>query len=126
MQFSRQQQQQWQRQRCSVRLFSQVTAEAILPDASTAIPLVATCTFTITILDVNNHGPVFQLSSYEIALATNEPVGHTVMTLEAIDLDEGENGTVLYNMFDESDKYFRVDENSWRCHSEANPYITVL
>lgn len=77
----------------------QVTAEALLPSNSTAIPLVATCTFTVTILDVNNHGPNFQLQEYKKALKNDLKVNDLVMTVEALDPDEGENGTVYYEQY---------------------------
>ncbi|XP_074937402.1 cadherin EGF LAG seven-pass G-type receptor 1 isoform X1 [Phalacrocorax aristotelis] len=60
-----------------------------------------------------NSPPQFQLPSYQVSIAENEPAGTPVIVLRAQDPDEGEAGRLTYSMealFDErSNDYFSID-----------------
>lgn len=52
----------------------------------------------IDIEDVNNNAPEFTQTSYKASVNENVPVGTSVLTVNAIDLDGGENGYVTYSI----------------------------
>lgn len=52
----------------------------------------------ITVLDINDCRPRFTERVYNTSVFENEPSFTSVITVKAIDLDEGENGVVLYTM----------------------------
>lgn len=52
----------------------------------------------VTILDVNDYRPRFTERVFNTSVFENEPSGTSVITVRASDLDEGENGAVLYSM----------------------------
>lgn len=52
----------------------------------------------MTILDINDYRPRFTERVYNTSVFENEPSGTSVITVRATDLDEGENGAVLYRM----------------------------
>lgn len=52
----------------------------------------------MTILDVNDYRPRFTERVFNTSVFENEPSGTSVITVRAVDLDEGENGAVLYSM----------------------------
>ncbi|KAM9376008.1 uncharacterized protein KZ484_008502 [Pholidichthys leucotaenia] len=51
----------------------------------------------VNVLDVNDNSPVFSKDIYTAMLYENSPVGTTVMQVNATDLDEGQNGEVVYS-----------------------------
>uniref|UniRef100_A0A8C7DLN5 FAT atypical cadherin 1 n=1 Tax=Oncorhynchus kisutch TaxID=8019 RepID=A0A8C7DLN5_ONCKI len=52
----------------------------------------------INVIDVNNNAPVFQQPSYRGNVNENVPVGTSILTVSASDMDEGENGYVTYTI----------------------------
>ncbi len=60
-----------------------------------------TTTVEVTVLDANNHAPVFTASRYSARVSENQPRGTLVLNVSATDADEGENGRVWYQ-FDTS------------------------
>lgn len=52
----------------------------------------------VTVLDVNDYRPRFTKRLYNVSVFENEPSGTSVVTVTAVDLDEGENAAVLYSM----------------------------
>ena len=52
----------------------------------------------MTVLDINDYRPRFTEQKYNTSVFENEPSGTSVITVSAIDLDEGENGAILYRM----------------------------
>lgn len=65
-------------------------------DSSTR-PLSSTATVLCTVLDDNDNPPEFMQSSFQISLPENLPLG-VVHTVQASDLDHGENGTIHYSI----------------------------
>nr|XP_033783343.1 protocadherin alpha-4-like isoform X3 [Geotrypetes seraphini] len=56
-----------------------------------------TTQITIQVRDANDNPPVFDHSSYKVKMLENTPLGSLVIQLNATDLDEGENGDVVYS-----------------------------
>ncbi|XP_059589337.1 protocadherin gamma-A4 isoform X10 [Alligator mississippiensis] len=50
----------------------------------------------VVVLDANDNAPVFSQPLYRVSVRENVPVGTTVATVKAMDLDEGVNGEVIY------------------------------
>lgn len=63
-------------------------------------PLSAQHQVRVTIEDVNDHTPVFKLTSYETSLAESTPVNERFFVLRASDADLGVNGRILYSVTD--------------------------
>lgn len=62
--------------------------------------LSATQQIRVTIEDVNDHTPFFELSSYETSLAESTPVNERFFALLASDSDLGDNGRIFYRVTD--------------------------
>ncbi|XP_048076989.1 protocadherin gamma-A7 isoform X11 [Ursus arctos] len=60
-------------------------------------PLSQTAHIQVTVVDVNDHAPVFSLPQYQVTVPENVPVGTRLLTVHAVDLDEGVNGEVTYS-----------------------------
>ncbi|XP_041123661.1 protocadherin-10a isoform X1 [Polyodon spathula] len=56
-----------------------------------------TALLVIKVLDSNDNVPVFDQSVYTVSLPENSPVGTLVIQLNATDMDEGQNGEILYS-----------------------------
>ncbi|XP_030621432.1 protocadherin Fat 1 [Chanos chanos] len=63
----------------------------------------------VNIIDVNNNAPKFQRSSYEASVDENVPVGTSILTVSASDLDDGENGYVTYSIINTTPQPFQID-----------------
>ncbi|XP_026165849.1 cadherin-23 [Mastacembelus armatus] len=66
----------------------------------------------VTVLDVNDYRPRFTERVFNTSVFENEPSGTSVITVKAIDLDEGENGAVLYSMLGPRSDAFSLDPNT--------------
>ncbi|NP_001009586.2 protocadherin 2 alpha a 15 [Danio rerio] len=55
-------------------------------------------TIIIDVLDINDNAPVFIKEVYSVTLNENTPVGTTILRVNATDLDEGQNGVVVYSL----------------------------
>ena len=53
---------------------------------------------TITLLDINDNGPVFSQDPYMTNVAEHSSIGTPVLTVSATDSDQGSNGEVLYTI----------------------------
>ncbi|XP_041516121.1 protocadherin gamma-A7 isoform X7 [Microtus oregoni] len=60
-------------------------------------PRSGTASIRVTVVDVNDHTPVFSLPRYQVTVPENVPVGTRLLTVNAVDLDEGVNGEVTYS-----------------------------
>lgn len=57
----------------------------------------ATTTVYVTVLDENDNAPVFRQQQYEVTLDEGPGTLNAILiTINAVDLDEGPNGTVTY------------------------------
>ncbi|EHA99365.1 Protocadherin gamma-A7 [Heterocephalus glaber] len=60
-------------------------------------PLSGTTRIQVTVVDVNDHTPVFSLPQYQVTVPESVPIGTRLLTINAVDLDEGVNGEVTYS-----------------------------
>ncbi|XP_035391390.1 protocadherin beta-16-like isoform X17 [Electrophorus electricus] len=69
----------------------------------------------ITVLDANDNVPVFTQEVYKVVLAENAPLGTEVVTVSAVDADEGANGAVSYEfsrIADNAAQLFMIDKRT--------------
>ncbi|XP_023390631.1 protocadherin gamma-A7 isoform X12 [Pteropus vampyrus] len=60
-------------------------------------PRSGTASIQVTVVDVNDHAPVFSSPQYQVTVPENVPVGTRLLTVNAVDPDEGVNGEVTYS-----------------------------
>jgi len=58
--------------------------------------MTGTASVTVRVIDTNDNRPRFSKSLYEVLVSENTPAGSVVVTVEALDDDEGDNGLVDY------------------------------
>ncbi|XP_037620986.1 protocadherin-10a isoform X2 [Sebastes umbrosus] len=56
-----------------------------------------TALLVVKVLDSNDNAPTFDQSVYSVNLRENSPVGTLVIQLNATDVDEGQNGEIVYS-----------------------------
>lgn len=76
--------------------------------------LSSTATVEVIVLDINDHSPQFQSSSYTAEILEDVPIGSLVLEVKAIDLDHGPNNQVLYFLSHGSQSIFMIDQNTGR------------
>ncbi|NXG57009.1 PCDGA protein, partial [Hemiprocne comata] len=62
-----------------------------------------TARIRVAVLDANDNAPVFSAEEYSVRVAEDVPVGSTLLTLTATDVDDGVNGHVKYSFHTISD-----------------------
>lgn len=67
----------------------------------------------IKLLDENDHEPVFPVSEYLEFVGENEPLGVSIFTARATDLDRGDFGKLNYTIISASSSYSEL-EDSWK------------
>ncbi|XP_041796788.1 protocadherin-16-like [Chelmon rostratus] len=82
-------------------------------------PLSSTATVEVTVMDINDHSPQFQSSSYTADISEDVPIGSLVLEVKAIDLDQGPNSQVLYFLSSGSQSMFIIDQNTGRIITAA-------
>ncbi|KAM8903146.1 protocadherin-16-like [Spinachia spinachia] len=82
-------------------------------------PLSSSATVEVTVLDINDHSPQFQSSSYTADVSEDVPIGSLVLEVKAVDLDHGTNSQVLYFLSSGSNGMFIVDQNTGRIITAA-------
>ncbi|XP_065110593.1 protocadherin Fat 1a isoform X2 [Paramisgurnus dabryanus] len=63
----------------------------------------------IDVIDVNNNAPEFKQTSHRASVDENMPIGTSVLTVKATDLDSGENGYVTYSIANVNPQPFVID-----------------
>ncbi|XP_055907965.1 cadherin-89D [Eupeodes corollae] len=68
----------------------------------------------IEILDLNDNQPEFEVDYYNISIVENLPSGFSVLQVNAIDRDQGENAEFAYNLVEENSSAgaFLIDSRS--------------
>ncbi|XP_041081573.1 protocadherin Fat 1-like isoform X3 [Polyodon spathula] len=69
----------------------------------------ATTKVVVDVLDMNNNAPEFHRTSYQASVDEHVPVGTSVLTVSASDLDDGENGYVTYSIANLNPQPFVID-----------------
>ncbi|XP_043982180.1 protocadherin alpha-10-like isoform X2 [Gambusia affinis] len=57
-------------------------------------------TIVVNVLDVNDNHPVFSQTLYKASVYENVKIGTPIITLNATDLDAGQNGRILYSLIE--------------------------
>ncbi|XP_025413054.1 cadherin-87A isoform X2 [Sipha flava] len=66
-------------------------------------------TVNVVVLDVNNNSPKFLLETYNVSIYENEPIGYSVIKVEAIDEDLDMNANLTYHIQEGSFNNFLID-----------------
>ncbi|XP_047441824.1 protocadherin alpha-8-like [Mugil cephalus] len=73
-------------------------------------------TITINVLDVNDNTPVFSQTLYKTSVYENVKIGTSIITLNATDLDAGQNGQISYSFMEidqgKQTNLFAIDRNT--------------
>ncbi|NXF13438.1 PCDGA protein, partial [Smithornis capensis] len=80
-----------------------------------------TARIRVTVLDANDNAPVFSQAEYKVRVPENVPLGSTLVTITATDIDDGLNGHVKYSMKKATD----VASDMFQLDSETGE-ITLL
>ncbi|XP_045930685.1 protocadherin-16-like [Micropterus dolomieu] len=83
------------------------------------LALSSTTTVEVTVMDINDHNPQFQSSSYTADVSEDVPIGSLVLEVKAVDLDQGPNSQVLYFLSSGSQSMFIIDHNTGRIITAA-------
>uniref|UniRef100_UPI00398E38FB protocadherin-10-like n=1 Tax=Pristiophorus japonicus TaxID=55135 RepID=UPI00398E38FB len=70
-------------------------------------PKFGTAQIIITVLDVNDNAPVCEQNVYQITTAENVPKDTLIVKVTAVDMDEGQNGEVIYSFSDHTPEKVR-------------------
>lgn len=82
-------------------------------------PLSSTTTVEVIVLDINDHSPQFESSSYTSDISEDVRIGSLVLEVKAVDLDQGPNGQVFYFLSGGSCSMFIIDQNTGRIITAA-------
>lgn len=74
-----------------------------------APPRSSTVNLVIQVSDGNNYEPIFEQSLYEVNLVEGVPLGSSVVTVSAMDRDEGTNANIHYSLSGRNSDHFRID-----------------
>eukprot|EP00062_Callorhinchus_milii_P006047 gi/632946186/ref/XP_007888434.1/ PREDICTED: cadherin EGF LAG seven-pass G-type receptor 3 [Callorhinchus milii] len=55
---------------------------------------------SIQLVDVNDHSPIFVSTPFQVSVLENAPLGHSVIHIQAVDADYGENARLEYRLTD--------------------------
>lgn len=77
-------------------------------------PLCTLKNLHITLTDENDNAPRFPVSEYFEFVGENEPVGTTVFTARATDLDKGVFGTLNYSIVSSASNGYSNSDDSWK------------
>ncbi|XP_078500339.1 cadherin EGF LAG seven-pass G-type receptor 2 isoform X1 [Lissotriton helveticus] len=68
---------------------------------------------TIQILDVNDNAPIFVSTPFQSTVLENVPIGYSVIHIQAIDADSGENSRLEYSLVDTGSNFpFSINNNT--------------
>ncbi|XP_037117238.1 protocadherin alpha-8-like isoform X11 [Syngnathus acus] len=87
-------------------------------------PKSGTMTIVVNVLDINDNAPVFSQSLYKASIYENIKIGTSIITLNATDLDDGQNGKVFYSFNtggrEEQTNMFSIDEKTGTVTNREN------
>ncbi|NXB49606.1 PCD23 protein, partial [Leucopsar rothschildi] len=69
----------------------------------------STAQLCITVLDENDHSPLFAETQYQISVTEDLEEGSAILDLSASDKDAGLNGEVMYSLIDDTYGAFAID-----------------
>ncbi|KAM9357309.1 LOW QUALITY PROTEIN: uncharacterized protein ABDE67_004875 [Symphorus nematophorus] len=81
-------------------------------------------TIIVNVLDINDNPPVFSQTLYKASVFENAKVGTAIVTLNASDLDAGQNGQISYSIIEidqgKQTDLFAIDEKSGTVTNKKN------
>ncbi|KFP80598.1 Protocadherin-23, partial [Acanthisitta chloris] len=72
-------------------------------------PRSSTAQLYLTVLDENDHNPLFAKTQYQISITEDLEEGSVILDLYASDEDDGLNGEVMYSLIDDTFGAFAID-----------------
>ncbi|NWW59888.1 CELR2 protein, partial [Ifrita kowaldi] len=69
----------------------------------------STAQLCLTVLDENDHSPLFAKTQYQISVTEDLEEGSAILDLSASDEDDGLNGEVMYSLIDDTYGAFAID-----------------
>ncbi|NXE35713.1 PCD23 protein, partial [Ptilorrhoa leucosticta] len=69
----------------------------------------STAQLCLTVLDENDHSPLFAKTQYQISVTEDLEEGSVILDLSASDEDDGLNGEVMYSLIDDTYGAFAID-----------------
>ncbi|XP_041417672.1 cadherin EGF LAG seven-pass G-type receptor 3 isoform X1 [Xenopus laevis] len=57
-----------------------------------------TGSISIQVMDINDHAPMFVSTPFQVSVLENAPLGHSIIHIQAIDADYGENARLEYKL----------------------------
>nr|DBA29023.1 TPA: hypothetical protein GDO54_009293 [Pyxicephalus adspersus] len=66
----------------------------------------------IKVLDENDNPPTFSKSQYRTSVREDLTIGSVVFSLQALDIDEGLNGEVMYSLIDDTQGVFTINQTT--------------
>ena len=75
---------------------------------SVHVPVILDCTILVT--DQNSYDPVLSPSQYSVTVIEDIPVNYVLLTVSAVDLDEGINGNISFELLN-GDNVFSLDND---------------
>ncbi|NXI02611.1 PCD23 protein, partial [Pachycephala philippinensis] len=69
----------------------------------------STAQLYLTVLDENDHSPLFAKTQYQISVTEDLEEGSAILDLSASDEDDGLNGEVMYSLIDDTYGAFAID-----------------
>ncbi|XP_077433272.1 protocadherin alpha-8-like isoform X4 [Vanacampus margaritifer] len=83
-----------------------------------------TMTIVVNVLDNNDNAPIFSQMLYKASIYENIEIGTSIITLNATDLDEGQNGLVFYSFNaggrEKQTNMFSIDEKTGTVSNKEN------
>lgn len=79
-------------------------------------------TVDVSIRDVNDKAPAFDLSKYTTRVNESAPVGSAIFKAEATDDDIGLNGEIVYRLEDQTNQ-FHIEENTGVIRTLVSPLV---
>ncbi|XP_077387465.1 protocadherin alpha-8-like isoform X20 [Festucalex cinctus] len=83
-----------------------------------------TMTIVVNVLDINDNAPIFSQKLYKASIYENIEIGTSITTLNATDLDAGQNGHVFYSFNaggrEEETNLFSIDEKTGTVTNKEN------
>ncbi|XP_069388126.1 protocadherin alpha-8-like [Paralichthys olivaceus] len=79
---------------------------------------------TVNVLDINDNAPIFSQTLYKASVYENVKIGSSIMTLNATDLDVGQNGQISYSFIEMDQEkqtdLFSIDEKTGTVTNKKN------
>ncbi|XP_069026651.1 protocadherin alpha-8-like isoform X11 [Embiotoca jacksoni] len=83
-----------------------------------------TMTIIVNVLDINDNAPVFSQTLYKASVYENVKIGTSIMTINATDLDSGQNGQISYSFIEidqgKHSDLFAIDEKTGTVTNKMN------